>query len=121
VGNEIPEKHDNTAQNSSYKNACAHGQITGEKGKRRKAKTEEFLALLWGAPIDILDVGSVYQTYENISCDFYYRAGNSRVPELVREEGRADGGFFDSHDAWHVDHQEDHREVVDQEDKRRFS
>jgi hypothetical protein len=62
------------------------------------------------------------QTYENISCDFYYRAGNSRVSELVREEGRANGSFFDdSHDPWHVDHQEDHRKVVDQEDQRRFS
>jgi len=55
--------------------------------------------------------------YENISCDFYHRAGDGRVPEFLRaEEGRANGHFVCYHDSRCVDDQEE----LDQEDIDRF-
>jgi len=59
-------------------------------------------------------------SYENIRFVFDYRAGDSRVLELVRaKEGGANGRFFDlDDDSRHsLDHQEDHdRQVLEHEE-----
>jgi hypothetical protein len=68
--------------------------------------------------MDILAFVQLNHTYENISCDFYHRAGDSRVPEFLRpEEGRANGLFVRYHDSFRVLDQED---LEHQEELERF-